>query len=46
MGREVFEQELTEPKALLEELIARVGEETIVKLKAKMALQITAALAA
>jgi integrase len=36
MGREVFEQELTEPRALLEELTARVGTVTIGKLKAKI----------
>jgi hypothetical protein len=36
MGREVFEQELTEPQVLLDELAERVGVSTIEKLKAKM----------
>lgn len=36
MGREVFEQELTEPQVLLEELAERVGAEMIEKLKAKI----------
>ena len=36
MGREVFEQELAEPQALLEELMERVGASTIEKLKAKI----------
>ena len=36
MGREVFEQELTEPQALLEELTVRVGSEMIEKLRAKI----------
>jgi hypothetical protein len=36
MGREVFEQELTEPQTLMEELAARVGVETVEKLKAKI----------
>ena len=36
MGREVFEQELSEPQALLEELIERIGNPTIDKLKAKI----------
>jgi hypothetical protein len=36
MGREVFEQELAEPQALLEELVERVGASTIEKLKAKI----------
>jgi integrase len=36
MGREVFEQELTEPQALLEELQERVGVATIEKLKVKI----------
>jgi integrase len=37
MGREVFEQELAEPKELLEEFTVRVGTETIEKLQAKIA---------
>jgi len=37
MGREVFEQELTEPQALLDELAERVGTSIIEKLKAKLA---------
>jgi integrase len=36
MGREVFEQELTEPQSLLEELAERVDASTIEKLKAKI----------
>ncbi len=36
MGREVFEQELAEPQALLEELVERVAASTIEKLKAKI----------
>jgi integrase len=36
MGREVFEQELSVPQDLLEEFAARVGTETIEKLKAKI----------
>jgi len=36
MGREVFEQELTEPQALLDELAERVGASIIEKLKAKL----------
>ena len=36
MGREVFEQELSEPQVLLEEFAARVGTETIEKLRAKI----------
>lgn len=36
MGREVFEQELAEPLALVDELLARVGAATIEKLKAKI----------
>jgi hypothetical protein len=36
MGREVFEQELAEPQALLDELMERVGIVTIEKLKTKM----------
>ena len=36
MGREVFEQELTEPQSLLEELAERVNTSTIEKLKAKI----------
>jgi integrase len=46
MGREVFEQELSEPQALLEELAERVGAETIEKLKAKISLPVTMTLAA
>jgi integrase len=46
MGREVFEKELKEPKALLEELAVRVGTETIEKLKAKIAPPTSATLAA
>ncbi|MES1180609.1 MAG: tyrosine-type recombinase/integrase, partial [Verrucomicrobiota bacterium] len=46
MGREVFEQELSEPKALLEELAARVGTAAIEKLKAKISLPATMTLAA
>jgi integrase len=36
MGREVFEQELSEPQTLLEELAERVGSAVIEKLKAKI----------
>ena len=36
MGREVFEQELSEPQALLDELQELVGVATIGKLKAKI----------
>jgi Phage integrase family len=36
MGREVFEKELGEPEALLDELTARIGMATIEKLKAKI----------
>jgi integrase len=36
MGREVFEQELNEPHALLEELAVREGSKTIEKLRAKI----------
>jgi hypothetical protein len=36
MGREVFEQELTEPQALLDELRERVGIATVEKLKVKI----------
>jgi hypothetical protein len=36
MGREVFEQELAEPQALLDELRERVGVATIEKLKTKI----------
>jgi len=36
MGREVFEQELTEPQSLLEELAERVDTSTIEKLKVKI----------
>lgn len=46
MGREVFEQELKEPQALLEELIARAGVKAIEKLKAKIVPPTVATLAA
>jgi hypothetical protein len=46
MGREVFEQELSEPQALLDELAERVGAEKIEKLKSKISLTATATLAA
>jgi integrase len=46
MGREVFEQELAEPQALLEELAARVGVKTIEKLKAKISRPTAVTLAA
>ena len=36
MGRKVFEQELSEPQALLDELLERVGYATIEKLKVKI----------
>jgi hypothetical protein len=36
MGREVFEQELAEPQALLDELQERVGVAIVEKLKAKL----------
>ena len=36
MGRKVFEQELAEPQALLEEFQERVGIETVEKLKSKI----------
>jgi hypothetical protein len=36
MGREVFEQELAEPLALVDELAERVGVSTIEALKAKL----------
>jgi hypothetical protein len=36
MGREVFEQELAEPQALLDEFRERVGVATIEKLKVKI----------
>jgi len=36
MRREVFEQELAEPQALLDELAERVSASTIEKLKAKI----------
>ena len=36
MGREVFEQELSEPQALLDELLERVGTPSIEKLKSKI----------
>jgi hypothetical protein len=39
MGREVFEQELTEPQALLEEFQERVGIATVEKLKSKIFYQ-------
>lgn len=38
MGREVFEQELAEPQALLDELLERVGVSTVEKLKAKISI--------
>jgi integrase len=41
MGREVFEQELSEPQALLEEFAARAGAETIEKLKARIPKSVT-----
>jgi hypothetical protein len=46
MGREVFEQELSEPQTLLEELAERVGTTTIEKLKAKISPPATMTLAA
>lgn len=46
MGREVFEQELADPKALLEELAVRVGDERIEKLKAKLSPSSAVTLAA
>jgi hypothetical protein len=36
MGREVFEQELAEPQALLDELLERIGVATVEKLKEKI----------
>ena len=45
MGREVFEQELSDPQALIEELAARVGSEAIEKLKAKISPTTTVTLA-
>ena len=36
MGREVFEQELSEPQALLEEFAVRVGTKTVEQLKGKI----------
>jgi hypothetical protein len=36
MGREVFEEELSEPQALLEEFAVRVGTETVEQLKGKI----------
>jgi hypothetical protein len=36
MGREVFEQELAEPQALVDELVERIGASTIETLKTKM----------
>jgi integrase len=36
MGREVFQEELSEPQVLLEEFAARIGKTTIEKLKAKI----------
>ena len=38
MGREVFEQELSEPQALLDELLERIGVATVEKLKAKISV--------
>jgi integrase len=38
MGREVFEQELAEPQALLDELRERIGVATVEKLKAKISV--------
>jgi hypothetical protein len=46
MRREVFEQELTEPQTLMEELAARVGVEIIEKLKAKISPPASETLAA
>ena len=46
MGREVFEQELAEPQAMLEELIARVGSDTVEKLRAKISASFGMTLAA
>jgi integrase len=46
MGREVFEQELAEPQTMLEELTARVGSETIEKLRAKISASLGMTLAA
>jgi integrase len=46
MGREVFEKELKEPKALLEELTVRIGGEAIEKVKAKIAPPTNVTLAA
>ena len=46
MGREVFEQELSEPQTLLEEFAVRVGAATIEKLKAKIPPPVAVALAA
>jgi Phage integrase family len=37
MGREVFENELAEPQALLDELLERVGAAAVEKLKARIA---------
>jgi hypothetical protein len=39
MGREVFEQELAEPQALLDEFQERVGIATIEKLKVKISVR-------
>ena len=39
MGREVFEQEIAEPQALLGELQERVGVATIEKLKVKISIR-------
>jgi integrase len=36
MGREVFEEELSEPQVLLEEFAARVGKATVEKLKTRI----------
>ena len=38
MGREVFEQELSEPKALLDELLERVGATIVERLKNKISV--------
>jgi integrase len=38
MGREVFEQELTEPQSLLDELLERVGVGIVEKLKLKISI--------
>ncbi|MGH7975622.1 MAG: tyrosine-type recombinase/integrase [Limisphaerales bacterium] len=46
MGREVFEQELSEPQTLLEEFAERVGAAMIEKLKSKISLPATVTLTA